>query len=155
MEKRTLLAVVLAIAVVMVWQSLFLPPPPPGEEATSPAVESVGSEDAVQVPTPRAPEVPSDSEAIVSEPPEPSDSELPREESIVESNGAIAVFTTEGGGIKSWKLTDYTTFEQSEGPLDVLKEIWSASPVLSRSSEPMDLIAGPFENALPFALSGY
>ncbi len=160
MEKRTLLAVVLSLVVLMVWQTWFIPQPEvspqePVPGAGTPVVDGGSSADsvsgrdvetAVENPTPAAgPRTDSLS---------PIDEDIPAQEAVVERADFTAVFTNEGGGIRSWRLKDYTEYRPGEGPLDVVRNILASEPVLHPYDTPMDLLAGPYVNATPFRLNG-
>jgi len=94
MEKRTLLAIVLSILVLILWSYFFAPKPPPGKQRAV-----------------KPPEVPKKTEPVkgVKLPTQPLEEakDLAGEEIIVETNLYRAVFSTKGAVIKRWELKRY------------------------------------------------
>lgn len=125
MDKKTILAVVLSMAVILIYQMFLLPkpqPPVPREEMQK----------QVQ-PAPSLPEMPESPEAVAPPPqtaPGIADTELSEiaalkeeaeEKEIRVNNGLFeVVFSNRGGIIKSWKLLDY--LDESGNPLEMTPE---------------------------------
>lgn len=105
MEKRTLLAIVLSLAVLMLWQLLFVKPPERKPSARPFA--------AVEPAEPVKPLVP----VPMSEP-----APIPEEEKLikVETELYTATFTSRGGTVKSWLLKKYK--DRDGLSLDLIKE---------------------------------
>ncbi len=163
MEKRTLLAVVLSFIVIMVWQTWVLPPPPVPEESASPGVTPTGVSTAESAAAGSSGPEATAGSAGTADPslagmteatPEVLETNLPEQETTLARDAFVAVFTTEGGGIKSWKLNDYTRYRRGEGPLDVVRNLLASKPILERNETKMDLLGGPYANAVPFRVRG-
>ena len=95
MDKRTILAIILSMIVILVWQLMFAPerkePPVVEEEARSVAKERRQDESAKEV------------TGYVEE----DEKELKVRDVVVDTTLYRAVFTTDGGSLKSWTLKDY------------------------------------------------
>jgi len=97
MERRTLLAVLLAFVVLYVYQTYVVPPPPPATEqaaTTSAVAEPAVEASAAQMPAEVAPE---STTGVTVE-----------EETVFENETVKAVFTNRGGRLKNWVLKGYT-----------------------------------------------
>ncbi len=111
MEKRTLLAVILSIIILIGWSYFFQkkPVPPktkPAEKTPLKAEPSVKTkEEEPSLPTPIEPVVPLDTKARNVE---------------VETNLYKAVFSTKGAIVKYWELKNYK--DQNDMPVVLLKE---------------------------------
>ncbi|GHU71396.1 membrane protein insertase YidC [Spirochaetia bacterium] len=130
MEKRTLLAVVLSITVMLVFyfvQGLFMPPPAPSAQAagqpltaapTAPG-PSAGTLPAAETPVPALPVagIPAATEAVGVET-EPSAAVSLREERVtIDTNLFTAVLSSAGGDLVSWKLKEH---KDQNGPLEMI-----------------------------------
>ncbi len=118
MEKRTLIAIVLSILVLVVFSYLTpkrpvqqQAPPPAAKEQEKPSVEEKQPEPAVQVP-----------EVTVITP-------AAEKEIHIENDLYSAVFTTKGGTIKNWKLKQYPDSE--EKPVSLVRQENRLIPPLS------------------------
>jgi YidC/Oxa1 family membrane protein insertase len=117
MEKRTLLAVILSLIILLCWSYFFQkkPVPPrtlPVEQAplkTEPAVKPEAQQPAAQTPI-----IPVTTNAAASD-------------IIVETDFYKAVFSTEGAIIKSWELKTYK--DTNKMPVVLLKEPGSIPPL--------------------------
>jgi len=111
MEKRTLIAVVLSIVILVGWSYFFQPKQTPQQpapvEQTKP-VEKAGTETAVSEPAPQI----------------PGQTPLPADETgsdvTVETDLYKAVFSTKGATVKSWQLKKYA--DKNGMPVVLLKE---------------------------------
>jgi YidC/Oxa1 family membrane protein insertase len=117
MEKRVLLAIVLSIIVLVLWEKFFIPkkqPPPP---STSPKVEQAA-------PTPTKPEKvqPETPESPVSSAPAPIAPSFPSaaaptgRDLVVETPLYRALFTETGGRLKSFVLKQYRETIAKDSP---------------------------------------
>jgi len=110
MEKRVLLAVVLSMAILVVWNTLIMPPP----KVPAPPTQTAGSEEAVDTtvrpPSDTAPLVATEEPA----PARPDIEEAPAAEGqdiIVETSLYRATFNTAGATVTAWELKNYTDSE--------------------------------------------
>jgi YidC/Oxa1 family membrane protein insertase len=114
MEKRVLLAVMLSFAVLYGYQALYPPPKPQPKTATAsgqaagPSGTATGtsSPDPVKAAPPAAPSV----ATLVADTAE--------REVTFENESVMAVFTTRGGALKSWRLKKYK--DASHQPLELI-----------------------------------
>src|SRR6266850_3403853 len=117
MDKRSLLAVALSVAVLAMWQVLFAPKPrprptpPPQQEAAAGRNEPAPPPEAA-TPRPQAehgarPEGAASAGAIAAE---------KRDEFIVETDTCSVRFSNEGGRILSWRLLKYV--DELRAPLE-------------------------------------
>ncbi|MBI5025182.1 MAG: membrane protein insertase YidC [Nitrospirae bacterium] len=106
MEKRTLLAIVLAVLILIVYQYVFAPKPVPQQPEVQKPVE-VKKE---TTPTPLPKKLP---EEIL--PPEETGVDI-----TVETDLYKAVLTNKGGVIKSWELKKYN--DKDGNPIKLLKQ---------------------------------
>jgi YidC/Oxa1 family membrane protein insertase len=121
MEKRVLLAAILSVAILLLWQMLFMPPPPAPEPAELPpegAPAPVIERDATPVPEEEPPAV---------EPAEPGPAEATEAvqaestRDVVVDNGVFEVTLSNRGGVAtSWLLRDDTTGYE---PLELLPPV--------------------------------
>jgi len=94
MEKKTILAIVLSMVVIMIWQSMFAPPAKkrvPTEEPAEKRVTEISREEGS-----------TEERAIGVE-----EGETEVRDVMVETPLYRAIFTTEGGRLKSWRLKEY------------------------------------------------
>jgi YidC/Oxa1 family membrane protein insertase len=126
MDKNTLLAIILSIAVIIGYQFLF-PPPPPQVKPPQPAVEK-NSE--TPVPAPMAVPV------------TPAATTATEKEIRVENNYYSAVLSSKGGTIKSWEIKAY---KDNKGQDVVLLKKPGVLPALSLgASDSFDLANADF-----------
>lgn len=102
MDTRTILAIVLCLAVILIWQYLFVPPPvqKPQKTTREPAVEQP-QEIPAQAPSP-----------LVTQPLQAQPATLQEREITVENKLYSAVLTTRGASIKRWEIK---THKDKEG----------------------------------------
>lgn len=97
MDKKTIIAVVLSVAIIILWQVFFVKPPPPGPAPTARQAPAVNAP-AAERPAPRA-------EAAV----EMEPFEAPRAEKIIRVDTPLyeAEFSSRGGTVRRWALKNY------------------------------------------------
>ena len=105
MEKRTILAFVLCIIVLIGWSYLFQPKEPPKE----PGIEDTGQQDQRPEPSPTKPSVPSPKIPLKLDQQEvkPTPLDIDEKEIRVETPLYIAVFSNRGPTLKSFQLKKY------------------------------------------------
>lgn len=103
MDKRTVLAIVLSLAVLMVYQIFFIKPPVPQNAATPQESSEQSKKDSVSVPqTAKTYPV-----AKIEPRTAPSRPEAPPRDITVDTPHYTAIFSTRGAALKSLKLKDY------------------------------------------------
>ncbi|UCD54664.1 MAG: membrane protein insertase YidC [Candidatus Omnitrophota bacterium] len=116
MEKRLIIAIVLSILVISIFQILFQPPkktqssPPIQKMITSPAKKEIISKNVFQ-------------KTISKE-----------KKTIIETEKYILTFTNKGGSLKDIKLKEYTD-SNSDSPLHLIKNIEKDRAIFSMESE--------------------
>lgn len=149
MERRALLAAVLSMLVLIVWQQLF-PPPVLPEAPTS--TSAPASSPAAAVSQPAATASPAASVPSTSTAPLP-DSDLPSVEKTLETALYKVVLTSDGGGIRSFLLKDYPAYVPEHGPLTTLSSLFSGGlPPLP--NDPTNLLDAPFPSSTLLQLDG-
>ena len=111
MEKKTILAFVLSLAVLIVWSILFAPQP--AQKTDSPAKEGTAPSQTA----PTAPPQPAPSVQKMEKPAEPTAVKAEAKEVTVETPLYTAVFSSTGASIKSFKLKKYHLRADPESPL--------------------------------------
>jgi YidC/Oxa1 family membrane protein insertase len=111
MEKKTILAFVLSLAVLIVWSILFAPQP--AQKTDSPAKEGTAPSQTA----PTAPPQPAPSVQKMEKPAEPTAVKAEAKEVTVETPLYTAVFSSTGASIKSFKLKKYRLRADPESPL--------------------------------------
>jgi len=117
MEKRVLLAIVLCIIVLVLWEKFFIPKRQPAPPSTPPAVEQ-----ATPAPTkpdqaePTVPKVPSSEAPVPSTPSFPTPAAHPGRDVRVETPLYRAVFTETGARLKSFVLKRYRETIEKDSP---------------------------------------
>ncbi len=111
MEKRVLLAIVLCIIVLVVWDKYFVPKKPPAVPSTSPAVEQAPSTpvkpETVQPVQPEQTRTPVSETPALSAPSFPTPAAYTGKDVVVETPLYRAVFTETGARLKSFVLKRY------------------------------------------------
>ena len=129
MEKRVLLAVFLSFLVLFVYQLLFAPEPrreePQTADVTSEPEEAQGPV-APTAPPPPAPTV------VEVETPEPVIAGNAERDIVVETANVLAVFSTRGAELRSWRLKHYLDARQE--PLELI-----ATPLPPDTPKPFTL----------------
>ncbi|MFZ5996282.1 MAG: membrane protein insertase YidC [Nitrospirota bacterium] len=132
MEKRTLVAIVLSIAILLAWQYFFVPQTPPAPQQK--AAQEQARQEAAKAPSavPAAPAM---------APLPPTDTASPEKEIKVENNLYAAVFTSRGGTIKSITLKNYT--DKKGNPI-VLKGDSLIAPLSIGATDEFQYANAPF-----------
>ncbi len=118
MDKRTLIAVVLALAVLIGSQYLFTKPQPPSPPQPRPQVGKKAEEATKETPAPvPAPALPVSAQAEAVQP----------REIRVETDLYTAVFSTRGAIIRKWELLKYT--DKDKKPISLISPTAELSPV--------------------------
>lgn len=130
MERRVLLAIVLAFLVLYVWQALFVKPAP------KPATTTI-STNSTTVPAPTTAVKPAPAVANTAAPPKSTTplatalvAATAERDVTIETRDVIAVFTNRGARLKSWRLKQH----------------------LNSQKEPQELVEQTGTHALPFSL---
>lgn len=105
MERRTLLAVLLAFVVLYVYQTYVAPPSPPAARQTTEAPQGNPAPSATAA-------------APVEALPDTTTGATAEEEIVLENATVKAVFTNRGGRLKSWILKEYT--DHAGAPVDLV-----------------------------------
>ncbi|MBN1613935.1 MAG: membrane protein insertase YidC, partial [Deltaproteobacteria bacterium] len=101
MDKRTILAIILSLAVLMIYQMFFLKPPPPRQPLPDQKSQAPVAQPQISEQAPPPGEVASPAPTML------------RKSAGIEKDVAVetplfkAVFTTRGGSLKSFQLKDY------------------------------------------------
>ncbi|MCK5657436.1 MAG: membrane protein insertase YidC, partial [Deltaproteobacteria bacterium] len=117
MEKRVLLAIVLCIIVLVLWEKFFVPKRQPAPPSTSPAVEQVPP-----APTkpdqakPTVPKIPTSEAPAPSTPSFPAPAAHTGRDVRVETPLYRAVFTETGARLKSFVLKRYRETIEEDSP---------------------------------------
>jgi YidC/Oxa1 family membrane protein insertase len=102
MDKRTILAIVLSLAVLVIFQIFFIKPPAPQKAAApQPSTEQIKKEQAPATAAAGLGPIQSAPKAAAAKP------EAPPRDITVETSHYTAIFSTRGGALKSLKLKDY------------------------------------------------
>jgi YidC/Oxa1 family membrane protein insertase len=115
MEKRVFLAIALSLLVLTLYQAFLAPPPPKTEPAPAAVTEqqppAAGTAPASAPAGTGAPAVGASNAAVIPVSPEARDV-------VVETDSIHAVFSTQGGVLKHWRLKKY--LDESKQPLDLI-----------------------------------
>jgi YidC/Oxa1 family membrane protein insertase len=123
MEKRVLLAVILSFVVLYAFQAMY-PPPKPQQQPVKPPAAAQPSGGAAGAPSNPAAQAPGNAAASATAP-EPQSAapaalvaDAAERDVTVENQSVVAVFTTRGGALKSWRLKKYQ--DASRQPLELV-----------------------------------
>ena len=151
MEKRVLLAVVLSLAVLYVFQALFVRPVP----------KPPGGTNTAQAPAAAAP-TPTSATASPPPPPEPVAEPGPAAATLlgdteehevrIENQNVIAVFTNRGARLKSWRLKRYQ--DQAHQPFEIVTHDFGDAQPLPFSLAVPDAATTKRINSVLFAVHG-
>jgi YidC/Oxa1 family membrane protein insertase len=123
MEKRVLLAIVLCIIVLVLWEKFFIPKKQPPSPTTSPKVEQPAPAPAPQEKVP--PEIPQPPVSVAPQatvPSIPPPTARPGRDVVVESPLYRAIFTETGGRLKSFVLQRYReTIDENSPGMELVK----------------------------------
>lgn len=141
MDKKALIAIVLSVLVLFIYQTFFVTPPPPKQQATAskeaPAAPVV-KQDGVPVPERKAP-------APAKAKPAAEPAIMTEKEITVDAKLYRAVFTTKGGVLKSFKLKDYRKTPAKDSELIELVRIKEGMPGPLGMTFPESNIAIPID----------
>jgi YidC/Oxa1 family membrane protein insertase len=153
MEKRVLLAIVLAFTVLYVWQALFVKPvpkPAAGAPATTSAATSAG-----KTSTPVPPATPAAAPAAAATPPPSAATALVSDSGErdvrVETQDVVAVFTNRGARLKSWRLKHY--LNQAHEPQELVEPPINTQPLPFTLTTGNDALTNTLNGSL-YAVSG-
>ena len=158
MDKRTLLAVVLSIIVLLIYQNFFVKPPvktepaPQQQTAVAPQVAKPAPESTAA--TAAAPAAPVQPAAATHRTP-PQVSTGTERDVVVETPLFRALLTTRGGTLKSLQLKQYKTeLEDSEDVVDkFLRLIGQGKPKRTGGPKPVELVHVAEGMPKPFSVS--
>ncbi|MEX1130079.1 MAG: membrane protein insertase YidC [Vicinamibacterales bacterium] len=124
MEKRVLLAIVLSFIVLYGYQAIFPPPEPqkPAPAPQTPATPAPGAQPGPPATTPGAPAAqPPAAEAVEQAPgAAPVVADTAERDITFENGSVLAIFSTRGGVIKSWRLKKY--LNPAKEPLELVPQ---------------------------------
>jgi YidC/Oxa1 family membrane protein insertase len=129
MEKKTILAFVLSLAVLIVWSVVFAPQPAqktdsPAKEGTAPSPSAPGVSPQPSAPSVQKMEKPAESPALKAE----------EKEVTVETPLYSAVFSSTGASIKRFKLKKYRLTAEADAPLVEL--VHGQAPLIAVQFDP-------------------
>ena len=145
MDKRTLLAVVLSIIVLLIYQNFFVKPPvktePAPQQQTAVAPQAAKPSPESTAATAAAPAAPAQPTAAAHRTP-PQVSTGTERDVVVETPLFRALLTTRGGTLKSLQLKQYKTeLEDSEDVVDkFLRLIGQGKPKRTGGPKPVELV---------------
>jgi YidC/Oxa1 family membrane protein insertase len=153
MDKRTILAVVLSLAVLFLYQTFFVKPQPPQKSAAP--QQSVGSMKTDNASTAAAtPEKTTVAEKTTTEL-EPVKPEAPPRDILVDTPHYTAVFSTRGAALKSMKLKDYyqDCYKCTDDLWPKIKRLFTGSkdPVKPKTKDFVELV--DVQNGMPYPLA--
>jgi YidC/Oxa1 family membrane protein insertase len=126
MDKRTILAIVLSVAVILIYQLFFMKPPVKQTPAPVPENSQTANKKELAAPSP-APTVLPPKATKAGQPAELAPAVAERF-ITVETPLYIAQFTTKGGAIQSFKLKDYRQKLDKNSPLIELVDVGMGMP---------------------------
>ncbi len=154
MDKRTLLAVVLSVIVIMVYQAFFAKPPakkvPQQQETSVPAGKETGATPPAKAEPIRAGGEETTGKIVAAKAPEGHEKDV-----VVETPLYRAVFTNRGAALKSFQLKDYKT--SIPGTKDIFKTflhlIGRGKPEDQSAPRPIELVHVTDGMPLPFTVT--
>ena len=158
MDKRTLLAVVLSIIVLLIYQNFFVKPPvktePAPQQQTAVAPQAAKPSPESTAATAAAPAAPVQPAAATHRTP-PQVSTGTERDVVVETPLFRALLTTRGGTLKSLQLKQYKTeLEDSEDVVDkFLRLIGQGKPKRTGGPKPVELVHVAEGMPKPFSVS--
>ncbi|PKN79039.1 MAG: hypothetical protein CVU51_15350, partial [Deltaproteobacteria bacterium HGW-Deltaproteobacteria-1] len=153
MDKRTILAVVLSLAVLFLYQTFFVKPQLP-QKAAAPqqSIDSIKKDKALTSASPQ------EKETVLEKPAAPEESakpEAPSRDILVETPHYTAVFSTRGGALKSLKLKDYyqDCYDCTDDLWPKIKRLFTGSkdPIKPKTKEFVELV--DVQNGMPYPLT--
>ena len=123
MDKRSILAIILSLMVIYIYQAFFVKPRPATKTTTAP-------QEKVTTPEDRSPVSPGSPTALRTITPSIQEQKGLKEREIpVETDEFIALFSTRGGAIKSLKLKRYREHIAKDSPLIELVHVKPTDPL--------------------------
>ena len=160
MERRVLLAIVLAFGVVYLWQTFVVKPLP--KPQTSSATATSAGPSAGQTTPGAEPAKPATAEGSVANPPASPAAATPAAETIVgetaerdvrvETHDVVAVFTNRGARIKSWRLKHF--LDSNREPLELVETSLAGTHPLPFSLKTADDGVTKTVNSALFSVAG-
>jgi YidC/Oxa1 family membrane protein insertase len=146
MDKRTILAVVLSLAVLMIYQMFFATPPAPKQVVPAQESKQVSKDTAAKPPA---------TPATAAAPKFAAKKEAAPKDIKVETENYTAVFSTRGASLKSFKLKGYQK-ECTECTDDIYPKIknfitGTKQPANAKNKEPIELVA--VTEGMPYPLA--
>ena len=127
MDKRTILAVVLSLAVIIVYQVFFLKPP--AKQPQQP-VQPAATAEQKTAPAPAAPALPANQApaAKIAQAAKPAPVVSPEKTITVDTPLYTAIFTTKGGALKSFRLKKYRKTIEANSDIIEMVNIQAGMP---------------------------
>ncbi|MFH1080005.1 MAG: membrane protein insertase YidC [Pseudomonadota bacterium] len=122
MDKKALIAIVLSILVVFIYQTYFAPPPKQPDTKTKETPTAPAAKQAMAPAPERKTTTPDKAKPAV------ASAVIPEKEIVVDTKLYKAVFTTKGGTLKSFKLKDYRKTPAKNAELIDLVQIKGGMP---------------------------
>jgi len=146
MDKKTILAVVLSLAVFLAYQMFFATPPPPKQAAPAQESKQVSKDTAAKPPA---------TLATAAAPKSAAEKEAAPKDIKVETENYTAIFSTRGGALKSFQLKGYQK-ECTECTDDIYPKIKNFvtgqnQPAKAKSKDLIELVA--VNEAMPYPLA--
>ncbi len=153
MDKRTILAIVLSLAVLLIYQLFFIKPP--AQKQATPAQESKQINKDIAVETPVTAAMATSPKPVVQR--TATKKEAAPKDIKVETDNYTAIFSTKGAALKSFKLKKYQQ-ECSKCVSDIYPAIKSfitgtKQPPKVKSNEPIELVATNESSPYPLAIT--
>ena len=153
MDKRTILAVVLSLAVLFLYQTFFVKPQPPQKSAApQQTVGSIKKDNTTTVAsTPEKATAPEKTATDI----ESAKPEAPPRDILVDTPHYTAVFSTRGAALKSLKLKDYyqDCYKCNDDLWPKIKRLFTGSkdPVKPKTKDFVELV--DVQNGMPYPLA--
>jgi YidC/Oxa1 family membrane protein insertase len=154
MERRVLIAIVLAFLVLYVWQyAVVKPVPKPVPGATAPAATTPGAQPSASAAAPGLPATSASAppQASAAPPAAPLVAETSERDVRVETRDVIAVFTNRGARLKSWRLKHY--LDQRRQPQELVETELPGQPLPFTLRTTNDAVTRTLNDAL-YTVSG-
>jgi YidC/Oxa1 family membrane protein insertase len=153
MDKRTILAVVLSLAVLFLYQTFFVKPQQPQKTAApQQSIDSIKKDNALKSASSQEKVTVLEKPATLEESAKP---EAPSRDILVETPHYTAVFSTRGGALKSMKLKDYyqDCYECTDDLWPKIQRLFTGSkdPVKPKTKEFVELV--DVQNGMPYPLT--
>ena len=115
MDKKAFLAIMLSVAVILVWQAFFVKKPPQQQQESARQETTVKEKPAGKTAAPEQAS-PVKAKTVLSKPVMGTEKDIPVENSLYK-----AVLTTKGGSLKSYKLKNYrSSLDRDSEPIELV-----------------------------------